>query len=205
MPAIVEPVNARSRRTRARLLAAARELLEDGGFEALTMGAVADAARVTRRSVYLHFGSHGELVRGLFDHVAEQEGLAESLAQVWEAPDAAEALNEWARHLARYHARLIPMDRAIERMRHADPHARQYRERVAREKLRSCMRLSRRIAEEGRLASPWTEESAADMLFALTSSDVVEGLMADRHWSRRKLAELLGELLRRTFLDADRA
>jgi hypothetical protein len=38
------------------------------------------------------------------------------------------------------------------------------------------------------------------MLFALTTSDVVEGLVVDRRWSRAKLAEHLALLLRATFL-----
>src|SRR5690242_17802927 len=47
--------NVRGRRTRAALLAATREVLEEGGFEELTMTAVAERAGVTRRAIYLHF------------------------------------------------------------------------------------------------------------------------------------------------------
>ncbi len=49
MSQIHDPANARSRRTRAALLASARSLLEEEGFEALTMAAVAERAGVTRR------------------------------------------------------------------------------------------------------------------------------------------------------------
>ncbi len=93
---ISEPTNARSRRTRAALLAAAHTILEEQGFEALTMSAVADRAGVTRRAVYMHFTARAELVGALFDHVAAVEGLAESLRGVWEAPDAVSALDQWA-------------------------------------------------------------------------------------------------------------
>src|SRR4051812_19182540 len=93
---IAEPTNARSRRTRTALLAAAHAILEEQGFEALTMTAVADRAGVTRRAVYMHFPRRAELVGAIFDHVAEAEGLAESLERVWAAPDAVSALDEWA-------------------------------------------------------------------------------------------------------------
>jgi AcrR family transcriptional regulator len=199
-PMIAEPANARSRRTRATLLTAARAILEEDGFDALTMAAVADRAGVTRRAVYLHFAGRAELVGGLFDHVAEAEGLGDSLARVWAAPDAASALDEWARHLARYHTRLLSVDRAVERVRRKDPDAGRHRERVVRAKLKGCRRLAGLVAGEGRLADGWTVENAADMLFALTSSDVVEGLTVDRRWSRDKLATHLGALLRSTFL-----
>jgi AcrR family transcriptional regulator len=201
MAVIATPANARSRRTRAALLAAARDILEDGGFEALTIAAVAERARVTRRAVYLHFGSRADLVAALFDHVADEEGLAESVQRVWDAPDAATALDEWARHLARYHTRLLAVDRAVERVRRADEDAARHRRRVVREKLANCRRLARRLADEGVMATPWTPDTAADMLFALTSSDVVEGLTVDRRWSHQKLATHLGALLRATFVD----
>jgi AcrR family transcriptional regulator len=197
---IEEPANARSRRTRAALLAAARELLEREGFGALTMTAVADRAGVTRRAVYMHFGSRAELVGALFDHVAEAEGLAASLERVWSAPDAERALEEWARHLARYHPRVLAVDRAVERLRDTDPDAAAHRRRVVAAKLANTRRLARRLASEDRLAPGWTVDSAADMLFALISSDLIEALISDRRWSRRRLAERLTALFRSTFV-----
>jgi AcrR family transcriptional regulator len=200
MASVDMPANARSRRTRAALLAGARALLEEGGFEALTMSAVADRAGVTRRAVYLHFSSRAQLVAGLFDHVAESEGLEASVQRVWAAPDAVAALQEWAEHVARYHPRVLAVDRAVERVRDVDEDAARHRARVVRAKLTNCRRLARRLEDERGLAAPWTRESAADMLFALTSSDVVESLIADRRWSRAKLAAHLGALLRATFV-----
>jgi AcrR family transcriptional regulator len=181
-------------------LAVARKLLEDEGFDALTMSAVAEGATVTRRAVYLHFPSRTDLVAALFDYVAESEGLHESLARVWAAPDAAGALDEWARHLARYHVRLLAVDRAIARVQHADPDAAAHRRRVNGEKLSGCHRLAQRIADDGVLAAGWTVQQAADMIFALSTSDVVEGLIVERSWSRRRFADQLARLLRSTFL-----
>lgn len=193
-------LNERSRRTRAALLASARALLEEEGFDALTMTAVADRAHVTRRAVYLHFPSRTDLVRALFDYVATSEGLHESLAAVWSAPDAASALDEWARHLARYHVRLLAVDRAIARVQHADPDAAAHRRRVNAAKLAGCRRLVQRLEDEAALAPGWTVATAADAVFALSTSDVVEGLIVDRGWSRQRFSRQLGLLLRSTFL-----
>jgi AcrR family transcriptional regulator len=200
VPVIDVPANARSRRTRVALLAAARAILERDGAEALTMTSVAEAAGVTRRTAYLHFGSRGALVGALFDHLATAEGLSDSLARVWSAPDAGAALDAWAAHLADYHPRLLAVDRAVERARHRDPDAAAHRRRVVAEKLRTCRRLARRLDQDGRLAAPWTVESATDMLFALVSSDLMEALMVDRRWSRTRLATHLAVLFRGTFL-----
>ncbi|WP_062214863.1 isochorismatase family protein [Streptomyces sp. NBRC 109706] len=43
------------------------------------MAAVAERVGVSRRGLYLHFGSRGELVTALFDYLAGQEGLDASL------------------------------------------------------------------------------------------------------------------------------
>jgi AcrR family transcriptional regulator len=196
---ITEPANARSRRTRAALLAASRAILEEQGFEALTMSAAAERAGVTRRAMYLHFASRAELIGALFDHVAAVEGLDESLRSVWEAPDAVAALDAWAAHLARYHPRLLAVDRALQGVWRQDADAAAHRARVVSEKLSNCRRLATRLADEGRLAAGWSPSLAADMLFALISSDMIEALIVDRRWSRQRLAEHLALVFRSTF------
>ena len=65
---------------------------------------------------------------------------------------------------------------------------------------RSCRRLAERLAEEQRLAAPWTVATAADMLWALMSFDVLEALVVDRRWSRKRLARKLSALFQATFV-----
>ena len=159
---IEEPANARSRRTRAALLAATRSILETDGFEALTMSAVTERAGVSRGAAYLHFASRADLVAALFQHVAETEGLQESTDRVWQAPNAIAALDEWARHLARYHPRVLTVTRAVERVRHVDTDAAEHRARVVAAQLANCRRLAAWLNDEGRLAAPWTVDTATD-------------------------------------------
>lgn len=199
MPAM-DPRNARSRRTREALLAAARSLIESEGLAGLTMGAVAEHAGVSRRAVYLHFASRTELVTALFAYVNETEDLAGSLRPVVEAPDGEQALVEWARHLARYHPRLITIGRALQRSRDSDPDAASHWALVTRDWHRHCHALAARLHAERRLAPPWTVETAADMLWALMSFDVLEGLLVERQWSSQQLADHLAALFRATFV-----
>ena len=199
---IEDPQNVRSRRTRARLLAAVRSLIEERGFAALTMVAVAERAGVTRRTVYLHFPSRTDMVAQLFDYLAEQEGLAESQRPVWEAPDAATALREWAFHLARYHPRLLAVDLAVQQVRREDPDAARHYESVVDRQQRATRALATRLHDEDQLAASWTVDSAADMIWALTSSEVIERLTVERNWSPQQLGEHLALLLRRTFVAA---
>ncbi len=192
--------NARSRRTRLALLAAARALVEREGLPALTMASVAEHAGVTRRAVYLHFAARTELITALYEYVNETAEMAASLKSVWQAPDAAAALEEWAQHLARCHTRLIPVGRAFQRVRGTDPDAEHFWELVMRQWRASCRRLAEWLAAEERLAAPWTVPTATDMLWALMSFDVIEALVVDRRWSRKRLARRLAVLLQSTFV-----
>ena len=194
------PENARSRRTRAALLDATRTLLEEGGSEALTMTAVAERAGVTRRAVYLHFPSRTELLVALFDHVNEVEGLSTSLGAVWTAPDAPAALEEWARHVERFHPRVLAVATAVKHARRVDPDAEAHWRVVVRDQQSACRRLARWLHREGRLAPPWSPSSAADMLWALTSFDLLEELTVDRGWSTRRYGRHLAAVLRATFV-----
>jgi AcrR family transcriptional regulator len=200
LESIQEPRNARGRRTRTALLAAARALLEEHGAGSLTMAAVAERAGVSRRAVYLHFASRTELLTELFGYVSEQEGLAGSLAPVWAAPDAAAALEEWARHLARFHPRVLAVARAIQRVRRADPDAAAHWALVIADQQACCDRLAAWLAREQRLAPPWTVRTAADMLWALMSFELLEELLVDRGWSTRRYRAHLAALFRSTFV-----
>ncbi len=60
--------------SRARILAATRELLRSRSYDVLTMDAVADAARLTRRTIYHQFIGRQSLYR------ASRESLASSVA-----------------------------------------------------------------------------------------------------------------------------
>jgi AcrR family transcriptional regulator len=201
---IEAPANARSRHTREALLEAARELIESGGFAALSMAAVADRAGVTRRAVYLHFATRADLVTALFDHVSAREDLAGSLAQVWAAKDAAVALHEWAAHLARYHPRIRAVDLAAILTADTDPDAATHRAQVATDQYAACRRLADWLARDQRLAAPWTPATAADLLWSLMSSDLLTRLIIDRDWSPANYADQLTVLLQRTLLEPPR-
>jgi AcrR family transcriptional regulator len=59
------------RSTRRRILVAARDLLVTRGLRRVSMDEVADAAGVTRMTVYRHFGDRESLVRAAFLQLAE--------------------------------------------------------------------------------------------------------------------------------------
>jgi AcrR family transcriptional regulator len=198
MAEIAEPSNARSRRTRSLLLDAARSLLEEG-LATFTIAAVAERAGVSRAGAYLHFESRSDLIASLFDHLAAENKLSDSMAPVWKAKDATAALDQWARHLARYHPPMLSINRAIEQLRRSDVDIAKHRRRVSAAQLASCRRLADWLASDGALAAGWTPETAADALYALIADDVFERLLGDRGWNEQDLANVLSLMLRRAF------
>lgn len=200
MRSIEEPRNARSRRTRAALLSAARRLIEEQGFAATTLTAIAQQAGVTPRALYLHFSSRGELLAALHSDLGEREELATSLQKVWDSLDAASALDEWARHVARAHPRILAISRAVEYDRRGDQDAAEIWSLTMNRWSMGARRLAQWLADEHRLAAPWTVDTAADMIWALMSFDFLERLTVDKGWSRDAFAEHYSLLVRRTFL-----
>ena len=196
---IGRPQNARSRRSRAALLDATRELITEGGFDALTMAAVADRAGVSRRAVYLHFATRAELVTALFSRLGETEDIGASLQRVWDSPDSVAALAEWGRHLARTHPKILPVMQAAERARHVDPDAAGLWRAGQRRWLTGARRLADWLAGEKRLAQPWTPATAADMIWSLMSPDLLNRLLHERRWPPRRIGDHLAVLLTSTF------
>jgi AcrR family transcriptional regulator len=200
--AIEQPQNARSRRTCGALLEATRDLIDTQGFEALTMAAVAERAGVSRRAVYLHFSTRTELVTALYRSLGHTEDLAASLQAVWDSGDAVTALREWARHIARSHPRILATLRAVERARHTDPDAAQLWATTLTNWHKGSHRIAQRLADESRLAPGWTVDTATDMLSALMSLDLLDRLLTDRRWSRKRFADQYAVLLTSTFVAA---
>jgi AcrR family transcriptional regulator len=200
MSLIEQPQNARSRRTVAALLRAARELIEGEGFATLTMAAVAERAGVSRRAVYLHFATRTDLLRALYRNLGRTDDLARSLQAVWDCPDAGTALTEWAEHIVRSHPRILGIIRAVERGRYTDPDAAELWQTAQGNWLKGSRRLMGWLADDGRLAARWTVDTAADMMWALMSIDLLDRLLNERRWSRRRVAEHLAALFHATFV-----
>lgn len=204
MERIKQPQTARSRRTRGAILDAAWSLIEERGAEALSMEEIAERSEVSRRALYLHFASRAELLVALLSHIDERLDLDASLRPVIEAPDPVAALRAWTEHLGRYHPRILNVARAVDRVRHTDPAAAELWSHAMRAWHQVCQALATKLAEKKLLAEPWTEETAADMLWALMSTDLLEDLTEDRGWSNELYAKRLFTLIERALVRPDR-
>ena len=196
---IAAPQNERSRRTRAAVLDATWELLEAQGPRAVTMAAVADRAGVSRRGLYLHFPSRAELLLAVHAHIDERLDLASSIRPILEASDSVTALEEFVAHLARYHPKIGRIDTALLASTD-DPEVAELVERGAGQWQEGCRTIARRLADEHRLAAPWTVDTAADLLWSFMFPETLERLTRQRRWSLRRYTEHLTVLLRRALV-----
>jgi AcrR family transcriptional regulator len=83
-------------RTRERLLAAARELIEEGGYAAASVSAMTERAGVAAGTLYRHFASKEELFVELFRQVCagEERAMGLAAAAMPDSASAAERLQE---------------------------------------------------------------------------------------------------------------
>jgi AcrR family transcriptional regulator len=199
---IHEPQNIRSAKTRAAVLDAAWDLLEKSGPEGTTMTAVADAAGVSRRGLYLHFASRTQLLIAVIDHRNQTLDLDASIRPVFDAPDALTALNEWVRHLTDYHPRIRPVVEAVNRARSLDADADAMWEEAMAGWRQGCRHVARHLEQEGKLAAGWTVASATDALWSLmvAFNDLRHSLVEERSWSPKEFSLFLARLHKATFL-----
>ncbi len=93
---------ATTEQTRARIIAAARELLvASNGFSGFSIDAVARQADVARMTVYYQFGSKIGLLEALSDSLAAHGGM-EQLAAAFSRPDPLDALTEYIAVFSRF-------------------------------------------------------------------------------------------------------
>ena len=98
-------VNRRAAQTRAEIVDAALELFTDQGFDATSMEQVAEAARVSRRTIYRYFPTKDDLV---FESPRKWLGV---LNQTLDTRRADEATRDVLRRALRDVARFIESDR----------------------------------------------------------------------------------------------
>ncbi len=167
---------AATEQTRARILAAARELLmSSDGYSRFSIEAVARRADVARMTVYHQFGSKIGLLEALCDTLAVSGGM-EQLATAFRQSDPLEALNQYLLVFSRF----WEVDRLVMRRLRAlaalDPDFEQVI-RVRDEWRRQGVRvITQRLVEQQVLPSEAARDEIVDLLFTLSSFETFDTL-----------------------------
>lgn len=189
--------------TRQALLEAARELIERHGVAELTLAGVAEAAGVTRQSVYLHFGSRAGLITAFADHVWQRAGLPSPRELVENASDARAALHA----LVQLRAKSSQFTEKYQVSADAvGLHDSEFQEawRTRQEQRLAVFRLvARRIQQEGLLRAGITVETAAELMWTMISSSSWRWLVVVRGWSARKYCQHIEQSVARAVMQPE--
>jgi AcrR family transcriptional regulator len=187
-------------KTRARVLDCAWDIVRDGGAGALTVGAVARAAGVSRQLVYLHFENRAGLLVAMTRRHDRTSGFIDRVVEAREMPPV-EGLEALVRAWCDYIPAIFPVARALEAASIAgDDGGEAWTDRMA--DFHEALRIAiGRVEAARRLAPGWTVDQAADWAYARTHLDAWSHLVVERGWYpadyvERLVRSLLGELVR---------
>lgn len=185
---------AQAARRRALVLAAAAALFLDIGYAATTVAAVAEQAEVSPETVYKSFGGKAGLVRALREDALR--GAAAVPAE--DRSDALRALDDprlvvrgWSRLAAEVAPRVVPILLLVRDAAVGDPTMRRLYDDMERDRLDRMTQNARFLAEHSHLRPGVSLQTAADLMFAVSSPEMFEMLVIRRGWSLDRYAELV--------------
>ena len=195
---------AAAERSRGAVLRACRELLEQDGYRATTVRAVAERAGVSAETVYKAFGGKQQLMKAVYDVALAGDdepvpiGRRPAVRRILATPDPAEKLTLYAAFVCDLYQRLGGL---LAVLGAADPELAELRAVTEQERLLGLVAFVEHLAEEGVLRPGLDPSRAADACWALTSPQLFAQLTVARNWEpeeyRRWLADTLSASLLR--------
>jgi AcrR family transcriptional regulator len=213
---VTEPVNrrgydnaarrARSARTRAEVLAAARSLFTGRGYTSTTVADIAAEAGVHVDTVYRLVGRKPEIVRELVEAaisgtatavVAEDRDHVRALKA---EPDPERMLAVYARAVREIHERLGPLWPALTGAAAVDPDVAEVWTAISRRRAQNMRKLVAELDAAGGLRDDLPHDRAADTIWATNSPELYALLVVERGWGPDDYEAWLLDLWRRVLL-----
>src|SRR5262245_8025848 len=176
--------------TRSRILEVARQLLASESNTDLSMEAIARKADVSRLTIYYQFSSRAGLLEALYDHLAER-GHMQQMADVFQASDAASAIEKMVRIFVGFWATDPQVMRRLRGMAALDPEIAQgIHARDARRPGIALEILKRASSSRHTKRGGGQQRSTADVLGMLTSFETYDVLARAGHTEAQIVATL---------------
>ena len=190
-----------ARRTRRAIVAAARELFLAQGYAATTIDAIAQAAHVSRRTVFSSAGGKATLLKLAYEWAITGDDEPVALADrpavkaIQAEPDPRKALALWAQMVVDVTARVAPNGEVLTAAADADPAAAQLAADADRDRMSGATAFIRHLASLDGLAAGMTEQRAAELCWALMDDHLYRLLVAQRGWSTADFTRWLSDSL----------
>ena len=195
-----------ARRTRRAIVTAARELFLAQGYTATTIDAIAQAAHVSRRTVFNSVGGKATLLKLAYEWAIvgddEPVPLAErpAVKAIQAEPDPRKALALWAQTVAGIAARVAPISEVLTAAADADPDAAQLVADASRDRMSGATAFVRYLASLDGLAPGITQQHAADLCWALMDGHLYRRLITQRGWTTTDFTQWLSSIVAASLL-----
>jgi AcrR family transcriptional regulator len=190
-----------ARRTRRAIVTAAHDLFLAQGYAATTIDAIAQAAHVSRRTVFNSVGGKPALLKLALDWaiVGDDEPIAmadrPAVKAILAESDPRQALGLWTQTVVGVASRVAPLGEVLAAAADVDPAAAQLLADEERSRMFGATAFVRYLASRGGLAPGVTEQHAADLCWALMDGHLYGLLVMQRGWTSADLTQWLTDSL----------
>ncbi len=192
---------ARTRRTRAAVVEAARTLFLERGYAATTIEAISDLSDTPQATVYRLFSSKLGILKALLDVSVGGDDRAIAMLDRPEVrtllsdEDPKNQLAGFAALVRDVMVRVGPLHRILADAARSDQEAASLLAEIARQRHEGQHRIARSIAGANALRPGLKERDAGDIIHALASPEVYGLFVLDRGWSDDRYEDWLRSVL----------
>ncbi|ORB62064.1 TetR/AcrR family transcriptional regulator [Mycolicibacterium tusciae] len=187
--------------TRRVIVTTASELFAARGYGATTVDAVAEAAGVSRKTVFTAVGGKLDLLKTALDWAVtgddRQLALADrnDLRELLEQSDPEKLITGWVHVLVDIDIRVGPLMRALEIAANGDTEAQDLLDESQRRRLAGARTIVRRLAALGALKPDLNHNQGVDIAWLASDPMLHDRLVRTRGWSRGRFEQWLAEFL----------
>jgi AcrR family transcriptional regulator len=193
---------AQARATRRAIVDAAARLFTERGYGATTIDAIAEAAGVSRKTVFTSVGGKTEALKLAIDWaIAGDDEPVPILerphvkAALQHEPDARRILASYAHDVRQASARTAPLHQVVQAAAGLDADIRALAEDGRAQRIRGMRAIAQALADRGALKPDLTPSEAADILWLLIDPSVYHRLVIEQKWTPGRYQDWLADAL----------
>jgi AcrR family transcriptional regulator len=192
---------ARTRRTRAAVVEAARTLFLERGYAATTIEAISGLSDTPQATVYRLFSSKLGILKAVLDVsvVGDDEAVTMldrlPVRALLSTEDPRNQLAGFAALLREVMARAAPVHRIVADAARSDEDAASLLAQLGAQRQEGQRRIARSLARSNALRPGLRERDAADIIYALASPEVYGLLVFDRGWGAERYQKWMNAIL----------
>ncbi len=197
---------AQAQETRRSIVSAATRLFVEDGYGSTTINAVAEAAGVSRKTVFTAVGGKLDLLKLTLDWSVAGDDQAVALSdraairKLMDQPDSRGVLSGLVALLVAIGTRVAPLYVALEVAGSMDPAARDLVEESQRRRLDDAHKVVRRLRDLDALTTHITYQEAVDVVWLAMDPAIFDRLVRVRGWTSSRFEEWLVDTLCRQLL-----